>query len=49
MRTQLDPAAPATAEPVDVEGVEWAFTDDENESAYADILSAYDDAAAPAM
>jgi ABC-type glycerol-3-phosphate transport system substrate-binding protein len=40
MRTQLAPAAMSeAAEPTDVEGIEWVFTDDDDESEYEDVLA----------
>jgi ABC-type glycerol-3-phosphate transport system substrate-binding protein len=40
MRTQLDPAAASdAAEPTDVEGIDWVFTDDDDESEYDDVLA----------
>ena len=40
MRTQLAPAAMSeAAEPTDVEGIDWVFTDDDDESEYDDVLA----------
>ena len=40
MRTQVEPAATSdTAEPTDVDSIDWVFTDDDNESAYDDVLA----------
>ena len=39
MHGQTTATSPETAEPVELETMQWAFTDDDNETAYDDVLA----------